>query len=133
MEMSPTGYRHGAVEAAIARQLGNCVEGRRLGTVMSGKVGIITQRNPDTVRGADVAYISNERLARAKAEGYLDVAPELVVEVVSPSDRWSELNEKVNEYLACGVDEVWIVDPRTQRVSSTREPNQCVSTRATTY
>lgn len=117
IEMPPTGRPHGTAEARIARLLGNFVEERRLGTVMTGEVGIITKRNPDTVRGADVAFISNERLANARTEGYLDVAPELVVEVVSPNDRWTDLNEKVSEYLACGVLEVWIVDPRTRQVT----------------
>jgi Uma2 family endonuclease len=59
-------------------------------------------------------------LAGAKAEGYLDVPPELVVEVVSPNDRWTDVSEQVDEYLACGVDEVWIVDPRTQCVTGYR-------------
>jgi Uma2 family endonuclease len=117
IEMSPTGYPHGAVEARLARLLGNFVDDKKLGIVISGEAGIITQRNPDTVRGADIAYISQARLTKAKAEGYLDVPPELVVEVVSPSDRWSDINERVDEYLACGVDEVWIVDPRTRRVT----------------
>lgn len=117
IEMSPTGYPHGAVEARIARQLGNFVDDNKLGLVLSGEVGIITRRNPDTVRGADVAFISHKRLAGAKAEGYLGVPPELVVEVVSPNDRWTDITEKVDEYLACGVDEIWIVDPRTQCVT----------------
>jgi Uma2 family endonuclease len=120
IEMPPTGHPHGAVEARIARLLGNFVEERRLGTVMTGEVGIITKRNPDTVRGADIAFISNERLARASAGGYLDVAPELVVEVISPRDRWTEINEKVAEYLACGVDQVWIADPRTENLTCYR-------------
>jgi len=120
IEMPPTGFPHAATEARIARLLGNFVDERRCGTVLTGEAGIITQRNPDSVRGADIAYISNERLAQSKSDGYLDVAPELVVEVVSPSDRWTEINEKVDEYLACGVDEVWIVDPRTRRVTCYR-------------
>ncbi len=93
------------------------VRQHHLGKVMAGEVGIITQRDPDTVRGADVAYVSKERLAHAKTDGYLDVAPDLVVEVVSPHDRWTEINEKLGEYLACGVRAVWIIDPRTQRIT----------------
>jgi Uma2 family endonuclease len=127
IEMPPTGYAHGAVEANITFELGRFVREHSLGKVLSGEVGIITGRAPDTVRGADVAYISHERLAHAKAKGYLDAPPELVVEVVSPSDRWTDINEKVTEYLACGVDEVWIVDQRTRRVSC------CRSTTVRTY
>ena len=115
--MSPTGHPHGAIEANIARDLGAFVKQRGLGRVMSGEVGIITQRDPDTVRGADIVYISKERLSQAQADGYLDVAPELVIEIISPNDRWTEINEKIGEYLACGVLLVWIIDPRTQRVT----------------
>jgi Uma2 family endonuclease len=115
--MAPVGHPHGTVEATIALELGQFVRRYGQGRVMSGEIGIITGRGPDTVRGADVAYISNRRLAEAKADGYLDVAPELVVEVVSPNDRWTQINEKVLEYLTCGVDEVWVVDPRTRQVA----------------
>jgi Uma2 family endonuclease len=120
IEMPPTGHPHGTVETNVAAELRAFVKARNLGKVMSGEVGIITRRDPDTVRGADVAYISQARLAKAKAKGYLDVPPELVVEVVSPSDRWTDINEKVDEYLARGVDEVWVVDPRTRRVTCYR-------------
>jgi Uma2 family endonuclease len=115
--MPPTGHPHGSVEANVAGELRAFVRQHHLGKVMVGEVGIITQRNPDTVRGADVAYVSKERLAHANADGYLDVAPDLVVEVVSPNDRWTDINEKVDEYLACGVRAVWIIDPRTQRIT----------------
>lgn len=116
--MPPTGHPHGTIEANIARDLGAFIKQRGLGKVMSGEVGIITQRDPDTVRGADVVYMSNERLSKAQTDGYLDVAPELVIEIISPNDRWTDINEKIGEYLACGVVAVWIIDPRTQRVTS---------------
>lgn len=115
--MPPTGHRHGTVEVNVAAELQAFVKQRALGKVMCGEVGIITQRNPDTVRGADVVYISHERLAHAQTDGYLDVAPDLVIEVVSPNDRWTEINEKISEYLDCGVRAVWVIDPRTQRVT----------------
>lgn len=120
VDMPPTGHPHGSIEANVAGELRAFVRRRRLGKVMTGEIGIITQRDPDTVRGADVAYVSKERLARAKSDGYLDVAPDLVVEVVSPNDRWTDINEKVDEYLACGVRAVWIIDPRTERITCYR-------------
>jgi Uma2 family endonuclease len=124
IEMPPTGHPHASVEGNIARELGNFIKQRALGKVMTGEVGIITRHDPDSVRGADVVYISNERLAQAQAEGYLDVPPELVIEVVSPNDRWTEIDEKVTEYLACGVQAVWVVDPRTRRATCYRPPDQ---------
>nr|WP_256363648.1 Uma2 family endonuclease [Thiohalocapsa sp. ML1] len=77
IEMPPTGHPHASIEANVALELGNFVKQHALGRVMTGEVGIITQYNPDSVRGADVVFISNERLARVQAEGYLDVPPEL--------------------------------------------------------
>lgn len=122
VHMPPTGHPHGTVEANVAAELRAFVKQRRLGKVQSGEVGIITRRNPDTVRGADVVYISNERLAQARGDGYLDIAPELVVEIVSPNDRWTEINEKVAEYLGCGVTAVWLIDPHTRRVTCYHAP-----------
>jgi len=68
------------------------------------------------VRGADVAYISHERLSQAQSERFLDVAPELIVEVMSPGDYWSEVMEKLEEYFAIGVQMVWVADPRRRQV-----------------
>jgi Uma2 family endonuclease len=83
---------------------------------MSGETGIFTNRNPDTIRGMDVAFMSHERMAQVKSKSYLDVAPELVVEIMSPSDRWSETNDKLAEYFAIGVKLVWIVNPSRKEV-----------------
>jgi Uma2 family endonuclease len=115
--MSPTGYLHGGVEARIAARLDDFVGQRRLGTVMAGEVGVYTRRSPDTVRGADVLFISSGRLALAsRTESFLDVAPELVVEVLSPEDRPGEVERKVAEYLEAGVLLVWLVNPATRTV-----------------
>lgn len=82
----PTGHLHGYIETIIASLLLAFVQAHRLGGILSGEVGIYTHRRPDTVRGADVIYISHERLSQNQREGYLTVAPELVVEVMSPGD-----------------------------------------------
>jgi Uma2 family endonuclease len=114
--VSPTGHLHGYIENEFGRILGTFVHQRKLGRVLSGEVGIYTRRNPDTVRGADLAFISSERLAQVQSESYLDVAPELIVKVLSPDDRWSEVMEKLAEYFAIGVRLVWVADPRTQQL-----------------
>ncbi len=116
VRMSPTGYTHGRVESRIGRILGNFVLAHTVGEVVSGEVGIYTHRNPDTVRAADVAFVSSDRMAQVKSKSYLDVAPELVVEVLSPDDAWSDLMEKLDEYFTCGVKVVWVADPRTRQV-----------------
>ncbi len=116
VQMSPTGYLHGRLEKRFSVVLDAFVRERKLGEVFSGEVGIYTARHPDTVRGADVAFVSNERMAQVKSSSYLDVAPELVVEILSPDDRWSDLMEKLGEYLNIGVLMVWLADPKTRSV-----------------
>ena len=92
------------------------VEKHKLGQVFVGEVGIYISRNPDTVRGADAIYISKERLARVKSKSYLDVAPELIVEILSPNDRGGDVNDKWSEYFNIGVQVVWVADPRRRQV-----------------
>lgn len=114
--MSPTGHLHGFLESNFDRILGAFVYQQKLGRVLVGEVGIYTQRNPDTVRAADVAFISRQRWSQVQSQSYLDVAPELVVEILSPDDAWSELMEKLEEYFSIGVQMVWVADPRRQQV-----------------
>lgn len=119
--MSPTGVPHAGYEGNFFEHLKAFVRPRKLGKVLVGEVGIYTHRNPDTVRGADVVFISNERYAQRKQKrGYLDVAPELVVEIMSPDDRWSEVMEKLREYFAIGVKLVWVADPDARIVYAYR-------------
>src|ERR1041385_6149276 len=74
-------YRHGKICSRIDRFLGNFVEDHDLGTVVSNDAGVVTERGPDTVRGADVAYYSYHRIPKdVDPEGYPDVSPELVFE-----------------------------------------------------
>lgn len=113
--MSPTGGEHGISELNLGSELRSFVRQRQLGWVMTGEVGIYTRRNPDRVRGADVAFISKERLPE-RPTGFLEIAPELVVEVISPTDRWQEVHEKIEEYFAIGVNWVWVVEPASQAV-----------------
>lgn len=104
---------HGRICAEIARLLGNFVKDRTLGVVVGNDGGVRTERQPDTVRGPDIAYYSFQRVrpGRFPKRGYLDVVPELAIEVKSEFDRWSEINEKIAEYLKAGVLVVCVVDP----------------------
>ena len=116
ISVSPTGYVHGIVEVRIAKILSLFVEKHQLGYVLGGEVGIYTRRNPDTVRGADVIFISKERLTQSQSRSWLDVAPELIVEILSPGDLWTEVGDKLEEYFSIGVNQVWIADPRRRQV-----------------
>lgn len=119
--MSPTGDAHGGCEANFGAALKAFVDQHRLGKVRVGEVGLYTRRNPDTVRGADVLFISNEQYTRrSRTCGFLDVAPELVVEILSPDDRWSEITQKLREYFAIGVRLVWVADPQSKIVYAYR-------------
>ena len=88
------------------------------GEVFSGEAGCILRRNPDTIIGIDVAYISPETAARQSDETtLLEGPPVLAVEILSPNDKQENIDEKVEEYLAAGVALVWIVNPRFRTVT----------------
>ncbi len=112
VELSPTGGEHGRIEGNFYAALRAFVRPRNLGKVLVGEVGIFTHRAPDSVRGADVVFISNARYESLRSSRkFLDVAPELVVEVLSPHDPPGELHRKLQEYLEVGVRLVWVADP----------------------
>ena len=114
--MSPTGGRHGLIELHLGAALSLFVQQHRLGWVMTGEVGIYTRRNPDRVWGADVVFLSRERWPDGPPDRFLEGAPDLVVEVMSPSDRWQDVRQKLAEYFAIGVRWVWIVEPENRTV-----------------
>ena len=122
--MSPTNWKHGDFVTEIAWHLHSFVKERRLGKVLTGEVGIYMHRDPDYIRGADVVFISSERIAQITSESYLDVAPELVVEVISPGNTWQEMRDKIQEYFAIGVEWVWIVEPERRQVLVYRSPTE---------
>ncbi len=112
--LMPTGHPHGFYEVNLATFLNVFVRTHKLGRVLLGGVGIYTHRRPDTVRGADVAFISHKRLAQVQSKSFLDICPELIVEVMSPDDTWSEVHEKLEEYFTVGAKLIWVLDPRRQ-------------------
>ena len=119
--MAPTEFGHGTVEAALGEVMRPFLRRDRLGRFASGEVGILTRRDPDRVRLADAVVILQDQLSQIPSRGYLTFVPELVVEVVSYNDRWSEFYEKLEEYLAGGARVVWVIDPR-RRVAHVFRP-----------
>jgi Uma2 family endonuclease len=113
LQMTPAGGRHGKCCGLIARALIVYAAEHGAGHVATNDTGIFTERDPDTVLGPDVAYWSRERLPEMP-EGFVEVAPDLAVEVVSPSDTQIHLHRKVLHYLDHGVRLVWVVDPGVQ-------------------
>ncbi len=117
---SPTGYGHSVIEMNVGWVLKTYADVHKSGKVGVGEVGIFIRRDPDTIRAAHVFFISNERYARRAAQGFLDIAPELVVEVLSPEDRWSEVMRKLADYFEAGVLLVWVVDPAMESIFAYR-------------
>jgi Uma2 family endonuclease len=122
--MPMTGHVHATIELRLGAKLVAYADASGRGIAMGGEAGIYTQHDPDTVRGADALFISHERYARRGPYTFLDVAPELVVEIQSPDDRPGEAMKKIREYLSAGVDRVWYVDPRRRQVRTYRSPEQ---------
>lgn len=117
VRMPPAGGQHGAVAATLTLRVGNFVERRRTGKIFAAETGFIIRRNPDTVRAPDVAYIAQERLPVQLPPGFMDLVPDLVAEVVSPSDSASEVQAKVEDWLSVGVQLVWVVHPNARSVT----------------
>ncbi len=107
----PPGLRHGRVTMDLAHRLADHVRARALGKVYAAETGFKLARDPDTVRAPDIAFISRERLPDPEPVGYPDLAPDLVVEVLSPGDRPAEVLAKVADWLSAGTRLVWVVDP----------------------
>lgn len=111
--LSPTGGRHGRVEINAALLLGGPIKSQKLGHLYGGEVGVVVTQSPLTVRGADLAFIhADQGEVEYSSEGYLLTPPTLVVEVLSPNDRASEVEAKVQEYLHMGVRVVLLLDPQ---------------------
>ena len=115
--MPPPNLNHGSVEFNIAGPVFVFLQTHPLGRMVIGESGIYTERDPDTVRGVDLYFISHEHFAkRDKAKGYLTVAPDWITEVKSPSNTEAYIQEKLAEYFAINVRMVWLADPEERCV-----------------
>lgn len=118
VRLSVPNFQHGKYCGRIDRTFGRYVDDHDLGYVLTNDAGVVTERGPDTVRGPDVSFYSYSRVPKdAVVSGYPSVAPEIVFEVRSPSDRWPTILEKVGEYLNAGVLAVYVVDPQAETVT----------------
>ena len=109
------GFEHGRLQSRIGTRLGTFADARRLGAVL-GEVGFVLTRDPDTVRAPDVAFVRAERV-QGRNPGYVEGAPDLAVEILSPDDRPGYVRDKVAEWLESGAAAVWVVDPRNRTVT----------------
>ena len=125
--MPPPANIHGEYVANTILSLGPFARAHDLGRVMA-ESGYTLQRRPDTVRGPDVSFVSHERL-RTQGHGpsYLEGAPTLAVEVISPSETRADVADKVSQYLAAGAERVWEVRPRQRTVTVHRSGSPAVT------
>jgi Uma2 family endonuclease len=109
------GARHGGIVANVGTLIGQWAQ--RCGGCAAVSSGYILSRNPDTVRGPDVSYVRAGRVpAAAEGESFWAVAPDLAVEIVSPTDSAEVIREKVRDYLIAGTRLVWVIYPRSREV-----------------
>lgn len=112
------GFRHGEVCGNVHHFIDTFVRQHQLGRTLTNDSGIITERNPDTVRGADVSFYSYQRVPKGQSPiGYAGASPEIVFEVVSPSNTRRAIKEKIAEYVKAGVNVVCVVDPQHKTVN----------------
>jgi Uma2 family endonuclease len=122
VEMNMPAPRHGQICSKVDRLVGNYADEHHLGHVVINDSGVVTEHDPDTVRGADVAFYSYARVPPGPLpQGYLNVVPELVFEVRSPTDRWRKVLAKALEYLEAGVSVVCILDQVSETVHIYRD------------
>lgn len=112
-KMAPASHQHGRITMNISGPLDHHVRSNNLGIVFAAETGFKLSSEPDTVRAPDVAFVSQKRIQQAgDVKGYWPGAPDLVVEVISPSDVYAEVEEKVIEWLEAGAGAVIVVNPR---------------------
>jgi len=116
VELTPSFLEHSSVCRRIAGCVGDHVDQSGLGDVTDGQGGYVISRRPDTVRVPDVGFITADRARVADGRCFVEGAPDLAVEVVSPTDRLSDVQAKAREYLAAGSRLVWVVDPDERAV-----------------
>jgi Uma2 family endonuclease len=117
-EPFPT-HGHDRTFRRLLRLLGDFVKAHELGEVF-GETGYVLARDPDTIRGPDLSFVSRERLTGLDDARFFSGAPDLAVEILSPSNRPGEMHAKVADYLAAGACLVWVVDPTRRSVMTYR-------------
>lgn len=121
VQVSPAGYSHGLVIIRLIGRLWGYVAERSLGDVLDSSTGF---RLPTgNVRSPDLSFVAAGRVPGEPPQGFADLAPDLAVEVLSPTDDPRQVMDKVGEYLRAGVRLVWIIDPQGHRAAAYRSPS----------
>jgi Uma2 family endonuclease len=117
VRMTPAGGEHGVVAMRIGARLLVHAEAHGLGVVCAAETGFLIRREPDTVRAPDVAFVARERIpAGGPPKAFWMLAPDLAVEVVSPSERGEDTQQRIRDWLEAGVRCVWVIYPTLRTV-----------------
>jgi len=124
IQMAPAGAQHGGITGQLFGLIWSFVSAHKLRRVFAAETGFIIKRNPDTVRAPDIAFVRSDRLNAPPAAGFFEGPPDLAIEVCSPTDRWSDVLAKIDQWLSAGVTSVWVVDPPSKSVEVYRRDAQ---------
>jgi Uma2 family endonuclease len=126
--MNPAGNVHGRVTMSVAWRLAQYVEENQLGTVYAAETGFRLASDPDTVRAPDVAFVSRARVEMVgEVEGFWPEAPDLAVKVVSPDDSYTDVEEKVFDWLDVGTKMVVVINPRQRSSTVYKSPTDIIA------
>ncbi len=137
IEMSKPSGLHGQITFLLSLKIGNFLVDNQLGIVTAADTGFILERDldgSDTIRGLDIAFLSSAKAPALLPDRLVEVAPDLAVEVISPSNKVADIHRKIRQLLAAGTALVWIVHPETRTVevhmqsgATTLEENEVLS------
>ena len=123
--MSPAGGRHGKLSLKLGRRLGDYVEQHHLGDAYGAETGFLIRQDPDTVLAPDFAFASPATVGESgDSPRFLPFVPNLIAEVVSPSDRFAEVEAKASAWIDAGVRIALVVDPDTSTVHEFRSDSE---------
>jgi Uma2 family endonuclease len=114
--MPPPSLRHARIANRIAQALAEHIKGKRTGEVLVEAGFSLRRGDSPIVRQPDVSFVSSTRIRQADQDGWIEGAPELAVEVVSPANTAQDLEDKIEQYLAFGARAVWVIYPKQRRV-----------------
>jgi len=115
---TPTGYKHGHLVGLVYGALQDHVRSIGAGEVLAGEPGFVLRRSPDTVRAPDVAYIDASMIPGPDDElRFIEGAPDLAVEILSPTQSRASVDDKAQEYIAAGCRLAWVIYPQSRTAS----------------
>jgi Uma2 family endonuclease len=117
--MTPSGHEHGEIVVNLTLPLAQFVRTKKLGKVYGAETGFVLARDPDTVLAPDISFVSNQRLQTLTSKkGFFPGAPDLAVEIMSPSETMKKAQKKAQDWIDAGTSLVWLVNPKTATVTT---------------